>query len=216
METYNGYGDTLYVTVGSAPSRCYLDLPGTLNVGYLYNLPNHFRTSPETDPWLSFDSAKVSNDCAVILENAGSVYLMPVKAGSFSVTVKSYNGKSVKKTFKAVEKDLPIEPEIVSPARTDAQRADYLGSWELTGVCTDGMTLPPEMFDLQGGAITVGDIKLEMLLDGQRMELDYRIKSGQLVMEDPYAKELLRCTLHENGMLSLPLEEDVTLWYRRA
>ena len=216
VETYNGYGDTLYVTVGSAPSRCYLDLPGTLNVGYLYNLPNHFRTSPETDPWLSFDSAKVSNDCAVILENAGSVYLMPVKAGSFSVTVKSYNGKSVKKTFKAVEKDLPIEPEIVSPARTDAQRADYLGSWELTGVCTDGMTLPPEMFDLQGGAITVGDIKLEMLLDGQRMELDYRIKSGQLVMEDPYAKELLRCTLHENGMLSLPLEEDVTLWYRRA
>ncbi|MDO5322527.1 MAG: leucine-rich repeat protein [Clostridia bacterium] len=216
VESYNGCGASLYVTVAAAPSRCYLDLPGTLNVGYLYNLPNHFRTSPETDPWLSFDSAKVSNDCAVILENAGSVYLMPVKAGSFSVTVKSYNGKSVKKTFKAVEKDLPIEPEIVSPVRTDAQRADYLGSWELTGVCTDGMTLPPEMLDLQGGAITVGDIKLEMLLDGQRMELDYRIKSGQLVMEDPYAKELLRCTLHENGMLSLPLEEDVTLWYRRA
>ncbi|MGN0184037.1 MAG: leucine-rich repeat protein [Aristaeellaceae bacterium] len=216
VESYNGCGASLYVTVAAAPSKCYLDLPGTLNVGYLYNLPNHFRTSPETDPWLSFDSAKVSNDCAVILENAGSVYLMPVKAGSFSVTVKSYNGKSVKKTFKAVEKDPPIEPEIISPARTDAQRPDYLGSWELTGICTDGMTLPPEMFDLQGGAITVGDIKLEMLLDGQRMELDYRIKSGQLVMEDPYAKELLRCTLHENGMLSLPLEEDVTLWYRRA
>ena len=215
VKSYNGCSDSIYVTVGSAPSACYLDLPGTLYVGYLYNLPNYFRTSPETNPWLTLDSATVSNDCAVILENETGLYLMPLEVGSFTVTVKSYNGRTVRKSFKAAESGQTIVPEISSPVRADAQLSEYSGSWKLTGVCTEGMTFPPEMFDLGNSSIIVHDDWTEVSFNGNQSYTYHRLDEGALLLLDETGEEALRCRLHENGMLSLPLAEDVVLWYQR-
>ena len=216
VESYNGCRDTIYVTVGTAPSKCYLDLPGTLNVGFLYNLLDNFRTSPQTDPWMSFASAVVSNKRAVILENEAGVFLMPLEEGSFTVTVKTYNGKSVRKSFKAVAFDQPIASVITSPVRTNVQLADYLGSWILSGVCSEGMTFPPEMFALQDSSLIVYDSWTEMVIFGGRVGTPHRLEGGALLLVDEAGEDQLRCTLHENGMLSRPLEGDMALWYRRA
>ena len=215
-ETYNGCGDSIRVTVGDAPRRCYLDLPGTLTVGYLYNISNYFRTSPQTDPWMTIDSVTISNDRAVVLENEIGLYLLPVEEGSFTVTVKSYNGKSVKKTVKAKLPDQDYAPEISSPARTDAQLADYLGNWSIYGVCNEGLTFPPEMFALQDSSVTVYEDWAEIALSGMHVGLMHRLDGGALLLLDEAGQEELPCQLHENGMLSMPLEEDAMLWFRRA
>ena len=215
-ETYNGCGDSIRVTVGDAPRRCYLDLPGTLTVGYLYNISNYFRTSPQTDPWMTIDSVTISNDRAVVLENEIGLYLLPVEEGSFTVTVKSYNGKSVKKTVKAKLPDQDYAPEISSPARTDAQLADYLASWSIYGVCNDGMTFPPEMFALQDSSVIVYEDWTEIVLSGMHVGVMHQLEDGALLLLDEEGEEGMRCQLHENGMLSLLLEVDATLWFRRA
>ena len=101
VQTYNGKQANLRVTVEAAPSKYQLTLPGKLKVGQTYNLLDYYVSSPASDPHLIFGSAAVNNDKAKIVVNDDGVYLTVVKEGSFSLTVKSYNGKTVKRTFRA-------------------------------------------------------------------------------------------------------------------
>ncbi len=214
VETYNGLRASLYVTVANAPKKYTIALPNELTVGYMYNLMDYYRTTPETNPYLTFGSAKVSNSRAVIVENELGVFLVPVKAGTFDLTVKSYNGKSVRKRLKAVETDLPIEPEIVSPVRVDAKIQDYYGDWAIKGVCSEGMTIPPEMLGLQGTAIHVAPVESAFRLGGVEFSVDARAVEGTLLLTDPEGSELA-CQLHENGMVSMRMAEDVVMWFER-
>jgi len=101
VKTYNGKQANLRVTVKAAPGKYQITLPGKLEVGRTYNLLDYYASSPASDPHLTFGSASVNNDKARIVVNDDGVFLTVVKEGSFSLTVRSYNGKTVKKTFRA-------------------------------------------------------------------------------------------------------------------
>jgi len=200
--------------VAAAPSKYKISLPDTVYVGCSYNLLDYYSCTPEAIPELIFGSAKLSSKRAEIIENELGVFLLPLEKGSFTLTIKSYNGKNSYKTVKAVEPDASLfAPEIVSSVRRDAQLADYSGLWKINCVSSMGVSFPPEMAALGSASLRVDAAEAGLWLMRTMITGNCRVENGELLLSAE--EDTLVFRLHENGMLSMVLNEAATLWFAR-
>ena len=57
----------------------------------------------------------------------------------------------------------------IAPVNEAAVQSDYLGVWTITGVTTEGLTLPAEAADMSGDTITIYGETLDMTLMGTEL-----------------------------------------------
>ena len=211
---YNGKKARMYVTVEAAPNKYILSLPSSLNVGYMYSITDYFSTTPAFDPYAMIQSVSVNNQCAEIIDTGMGYLLVPLEKGSFTLTIKTINGKSVKKSLKAVEAALPELPAITSPLRTDAEFADFAGDWKIHCISSYGVFLSAEAFSLQNTSLNVSGSSAKFSFMGATSNLRAGEVDGVLILSET-AGGMMFAGLHENGMLSLPFSEELTRWFSK-
>ena len=214
LETYNGRKTGLLVIVQAAPSKYTLKLPETLEVGKLYNILNYYGSDRDTRAEHLFKDAMLSNGKARMIRNSLGVYLLPLEEGDFALTVKSYNGKTVKQALTAVDAGVEFVPEISSKLRADGAYEDFEGRWKLRYVCAGGNAYPPESFALYSSLITVTQNYTTVNIGEWRESQKYFIEDGVLILLSNLG-EYTPFFLHENGMLSLVWDEDVVMWFEK-
>ena len=217
LETYNGRSASVDVQVIKKPTKFKLSLPSQLQLGYTYNLLDYFSSTPALDPALLIDSVKLSSDKAILLENETGIYLIAVEKGSFTLTVKTFSGKSVKAKLKVVEAQRPVAPEISSPELGDAVLTDFTGAWRLESINSMGVAFPPEAFQMGSWSLEIyGDGEFLLMAEGYPGGGTYRMENGALAFKLNEGGAQGRCALHENGMISLSFGDEIVYWFGRA
>lgn len=104
--TYNGLTDTQEVTVEGGPTSVSIKLPDTLVYGYKYNLNYFVRFQPSGLSADHIKSFSISNKKVIgwdYMDHEGR-WIAPTGLGSATITVVTWNGKTVRKTVKVYYK----------------------------------------------------------------------------------------------------------------
>lgn len=127
VSAYNGVKGSIEVTVLAGPTGISINLPSQLEYGYQYNLDYFVRLSPAAVSRRHIKSIKINSRKYAVwntLRNDGQYWLAPIRKGSVTITVETWNGKKATKTIKTVDSKNPhvtttagqIEPCYYFPA----------------------------------------------------------------------------------------------------
>ena len=216
VETYNKKSAVLKVTVEPAPKKYVLDLPMPLHTGRLYKLLDYFSSTPSYDPMLLVKSISINNDRALLSKEADGWYLLPVEAGSITLTIKTLNSSMRVKATIVPGAD-PGLPDISSPVDPSAVFSDYTGTWKLVclGSISDGQAISPEMMGVNPYIINVHQGTADIISDDNSLYGFPAYMDGHTLILDTIGNKI-PAQLHQNGYLTLPQEtEGVHLWFEK-
>lgn len=208
VETYNGLHAEMLLTVLSAPNSYKFSLPGVLEAETGYMVNGYLSASPEVNPEYAIKSVKSSNGSVVAVQEVyGVYYLLTRNTGTAKITLTTYNGKTLSKTVRVVQR------QIDSRENTAATLDDYLGAWALASVEYRGISLDPaeagvdpwQLLVRAGGAsITIGD---------ETEDMQCSMRQHTLIVGDD--SEWFRFILHKDGRLALELIDGMYMYFTK-